>query len=156
MSARVLEDILRSLEFPSDSSTGLRIIILDEFQRALNDRIQDQFLIALEKYTNILLIFCLIDLKKVHEAFQQRPTVLKTKRPEIEELIPWLQKICTAEKIVVKDNSALEQVARSAHRLPRECLAFLEKAVWLGEPLSTALVKEIAQDHEDSKYSLDD
>jgi DNA polymerase III delta prime subunit len=154
MSARALEEILQSLRYPSDSSTGKRIIVLDEFQRALNEKMQDQFLVDLEKYRDILLIFCLIDLEKVHEAFRQRVTVLKTNPPEIEELVHWLQKICTAEGIIIKDNGALEQVAKSAKRLPRGCLAFLEKVSLLGEPLSTSLARELAEDNQDAKYTL--
>jgi len=154
MTAKILDEILLSLRFPSFSSTGLTIHILDEFQRA-SIPLQDKFLVPLEDYRNILLIFCLIDLDKVQQPFQQRVRVLMTKRPEIAELLPWLQKICTDKGIILKDSGALEQVARSADRLPRGCLSILEKALLLDEPVSTALVKELAQDLQESKYALE-
>jgi DNA polymerase III gamma/tau subunit len=115
----------------------------------------------LERQEDLLAIFCVIDLKKVTEAFRQRVTVLKTNPPEIDELIPWLQNICDLEGIIIKDKNALRQVASSANQLPRECLSLLEKVLFLKEPLTTILVKELAQDNQESydrgsQYSLAD
>jgi len=153
ITAKILDDILLSFRFPGFSSTGLIIHILDEFQRA-SIPLQDKFLIPLEDYRNILLIFCLIDLDKIQEPFRQRVRVLKTTRPEIPELLPWMQKICTDKEIILKDSGALGQVATSADRLPRGCLSLLEKALLWDEPLSTDLVRELAKDLQESKYRL--
>lgn len=152
-----LEDLLTSLRngWPSPR-IGLTIHILDEFQRT-TENLQEKFLIPLEIHKDILLIFCLIEIKTLTEAFRQRVMVLKTSRPEIDELLPWLQRICTAEAITIKDNNALRQVALTAGQLPRECLSLLEKVFLLGEPLSTTLVRELARDlQEDQGYTLAD
>jgi DNA polymerase III delta prime subunit len=110
--------------------------------------LQEKFLVPMEVYKDmdILLIFCLIDLTNIIQPFRDRVDVFKMKPPEIDELIPWLRKICAAEGITVRDNNALKQVAVSADRLPRACLSLLQQAYFLGEPLSTSLVKELAQD----------
>jgi hypothetical protein len=112
--------------------------------------LQERLLRPLETQKDLLAIFCVIDLKTVTQAFRQRVTVLKTNPPEIDELIPWLQKICDLEGIIVKDKSAIRQIASSANQLPRECLSLLEKGLFLNEPLTTTLVKELAQDNQES------
>ena len=91
------------------------------------------------------------------DAFRDRVTVLRTIPPKIEELVPWLKSICTTEKIIIKDNNALTQVARSGGRLPRESLSLLDKVAVLEEPLTTSLVKELAQDlHDNHGYTAVD
>lgn len=152
MSRRDLEDVLQSFRigFPV-SKTGLHIEIFDEFHRA-TEPLQDKFLIPLEVHKNILLIFCSIG-PKVSQAFRQRTLSLETKPPEIDELVPWLQKICKAENIVIKDSNALSEVAKIAHRLPRECLGLLETVYLIKEPLSTNLVRELSLD---DKYTIVD
>jgi hypothetical protein len=66
--------------------------VFEEFQRA-RPSFQEKLLRPLETDPYLLLIFCLIDLTRVEEAFQQRVTVLKTTRPEVDELASWLHKI---------------------------------------------------------------
>jgi DNA polymerase-3 subunit gamma/tau len=146
LTGRELDDIIQSLRigFPV-SRTGLHIHGFDEFHRA-REPLQDKFLVPLEQHKNILLLFCSIELNSIIPALRQRVMVLKTSPPEINELVPWLQRICTAEGITVRDSNALKQVALSADRLPRACLSLLQQAYFLGEPLSTSLVKELAQD----------
>jgi DNA polymerase III delta prime subunit len=134
------------------------IHIFDELDRA-KDSLQSRLLSHLEMKKNSLLIFSLIDLKKIDEAFRQRVTVLKTSRPEIEELIPWIGRICELEGIIVKGEDALRQLALAADRLPRVCLSFLQTLSYLDKSLTTSLVREIAQDnkgHEDggSRYRI--
>jgi DNA polymerase III gamma/tau subunit len=124
--------------------------IFDELDRA-KDSLQSRLLSHLEMKKDRLLIFSLIDLKKIDEAFQQRVTVLKTSRPEIEELIPWLERICASEGIVVKGEDALRQLGVAADRLPRSCLGLLQKISYLRKPLTTSLVREIAQDSRGSE-----
>jgi len=155
---KYMNHILESLVYtPAFSSMRLHIHVFDEFHRA-KVPVQEKLLKPLEDHSDLLLIFCLIDLKKVSEAFRQRVTVLKTSRPEVEDLIPWLQRICDSERIAIKDKGALRQIALSADRLPRECLSLLEKIYLLGEPMNTGLVKKIAQESDDhgTQYTLDD
>jgi DNA polymerase-3 subunit gamma/tau len=147
MAGKELDEVLRTLPFRIFSETGRQIHIFDEFGRT-KEPLQEKFLVPMEVYKDmdILLIFCLIDLTNIIQPFRDRVDVFKMKPPEIDELIPWLRKICAAEGITVRDNNALKQVAVSADRLPRACLSLLQQAYFLGEPLSTSLVKELAQD----------
>jgi replication-associated recombination protein RarA len=125
------------------------IHVFDEFHRT-KEPLQEKLLRPLERQKDLLAIFCVIGLNTVTQAFRQRVMPLQTKRPEIDELIPWLQKICDLEGIIVKDKSALRQIASSADQLPRECLSLLEKVLFLNEPLTTILVKELAQENQES------
>lgn len=143
-----MECILERLQFTYPSRLGRHVIIFDEFHRTM-EPVQEKFLMPLEVETDILLIFCLIDLHSISEAFRQRVMVLKTYRPEFEELIPWLQPICESEGIIVKDSNALKQVALCADRLPRECLSLLQTISLVGEPLTTSLVKEMIQNNQE-------
>jgi DNA polymerase-3 subunit gamma/tau len=157
MTGKELDEILRTLPFQIFSETGRQIHIFDEFGRT-KEPLQDKFLVPMEVYKEVLLIFCLIDLTNIIQPFRDRLDVFKTKPPEIDEIVPWLQRICNAEGITVRDNNALKQVALSADRLPRVCLSLLQQAYFLGEPLGTSLVKELAQDikssSDDPEYSL--
>jgi DNA polymerase III gamma/tau subunit len=74
--------------------------------------------------------------------------VLRTGRLEIDELIPWLKKICEIEGIVIKDSRAFKQIAIEADRLPRECLSILETIYHQKEPLTMDLVRDVAQDRQ--------
>lgn len=156
MTGRDLDEILKSLSYGfgpgvltfSASRTKLHIHTFDEFHRA-KEPLQDKFLIPLETYKDILLIFCSIELK-ISLAFRQRVLCLETKPPEVDELVPWLQSICKRENIFAKDGNALNEVTKSAHQLPRECLSILDQAYLIGEPISTSLVREIAQDMQGS------
>lgn len=121
------------------------IHVFDEFHRA-KEPLQEKFLRPLEVYKDLLAIFCIIGLEKVTEQFRQRVTKLSTEPPEIEELIPRLQKICDLEGIIVKGGDTLREVALSADQLPRDCLSLLEKAYFLKRPLTTVLVKELARE----------
>ncbi|MBM3282766.1 AAA family ATPase [Candidatus Gottesmanbacteria bacterium] len=79
VTGRELDDIIEALRkgFPL-SRAGIHINIFDEFHRA-REPLVDKFLVALEQCQDILLIFCLIDIKNIPQAFLQRVTVLKTK-----------------------------------------------------------------------------
>ena len=153
LTRRDLEDIRKSLDFGAQailtSDTKLQIHIFDESQRATQP-LQEKFLVPLETHKDILLIFCSIG-AKVSQAFSQRTLYLPTSPPEIGQLVPLLQKICKAENIVVADSNALIEVARNAHRLPRECLSLLEKIHLIKESLSTDLVRKLC---EDGKYTI--
>ena len=145
---RLEEIILHNLTY---STNKIKLAhIFDEFHR-IRDRGQDKFLKLLESKPRILFIFCLIDVSSVEEAFKQRVTILKTLPPEMDEIVPWLQKICGLEGIVVEDIGALRQLAKEADRLPRECLGALEKTSCLDEPLTIDLVKEIFGDKKSVK-----
>lgn len=138
-----------------------RIRILDEFDKA-QKTFQEKLLRILEfQYGNWLFIFCLIDLNKVSRPFRQRVTVLKTSQPELEELIPWLNRICDLEGINIGDKSALKQLALAANGLPRECLSLLQTISYLNNPLTTSLVKEVVRgirgtDDDVSRYKITD
>ncbi len=139
-----LEKILNSFRFVCPSKAGRHILIFDEFHR-LTWRLEDELLIPLEKQNNIILAFCLIDLKKVSQPLLQRVAVLETGKPEIEELIPWLKKICDTEGIQIIDPESLGQIALEADRLPRECLSILETIYYLGDGLTIDLVGEVVR-----------
>lgn len=143
-----LEDIRKSLDFCaqaiSASGVKLDIHIFDDFNRT-KEALQETFLVPLETHDDILLIFCSIG-AKVTRAFSQRTLYLPTSPPGIGELVHWMQKICRAEGIIIQDSDALNEVANSAHRLPRECLGLLEKVYLIKEPLSTGLIRKLCQD----------
>ncbi len=94
-----------------------------------------------------MLVFCLVDLTRLEEAFQQRVTILKTTRPELEELVSWLRRICSLERITVKDTRALKDLAIAAELFPRECLSFLQKISYLSNTLTVDLVKQVSKDN---------
>jgi DNA polymerase-3 subunit gamma/tau len=145
---RLEEIISHNLMYATDRIKNPHIF--DEFHR-IRDRGQDKFLKLLESKPAILFIFCLIDISSVEEAFKQRVTILKTLPPEMGEIVPWLQKICNLEGIIVEDIDTLQKLAEQAHRLPRECLGALEKISCLDEPLTIDLVKEIFADKKSVK-----
>lgn len=153
LTRRDLEDIRKSLDFGAQailtSDTELQIHIFDEFQRT-KENLQEKFLVPLDTHKDILLIFCSIG-AKVSQAFSQRTLCLRTSPPQIGQLIPWLERICKAEGIVIQDRDALSEVAKSANRLPRECLGLLEKIHLIKQPLSTSLVRDLCQD---SKFTI--
>jgi replication-associated recombination protein RarA len=131
------------------------ITIFDEFHRT-NEPLQEKLLDPLEFNNHMLLIFCAIDIKKISQAFLGRVLKLPVRPPEVDELIPWLRKICDSMEITVKGIDALPQLALSAGRIERDCLSFLEQARLRNEPLTTALVKEIAedQDYQAPEYTI--
>jgi replication-associated recombination protein RarA len=147
ITGKEVDKIIESLKVLTFTKSKLHIHFFDEFHRA-KEPLQEKFLIPLERIKDILLIFSLIDLKDVGEAFRQRVHVLKTYPPEIDELIPWLQLKCDSEEIRVMGNNALRSLAEAAGQLPRECLGFLEKVYYRGEPLTTSLMKELERDNE--------
>jgi hypothetical protein len=87
-------------------------------------------------------------IKAISPVFAQRIFRLSIRPPEIEELTSWLPKICDSEGITIKDRNGLRQPASSANRQPRECLNLLEMIYLSRQPLTTTLVKEVAQDQE--------
>jgi DNA polymerase III gamma/tau subunit len=147
ITGKEVDKIIESLKMLTFTKSKLHIHFFDEFHRA-REPIQEKFLTPLERMKDILLIFSLIDLKDVSEAFHQRVHVLKTHRPEIDELKQWLRGICDLEGITVVGDNALRELAEAADQLPRECLSLLEKVYYRGEPLTTSLVKELARDSE--------
>jgi DNA polymerase-3 subunit gamma/tau len=142
-----LVNIFSNVIFGDPSQKKYPLIrILDEFDK-LNKKFQEKLLRFVEfQDGSRFLIFCLIDLNKVSEAFRQRPTVLKTNQPQMEELIPWLKGICDLEGIPIEHSSALNQLILEANRLPRECLGLLQTISYLKKPLTTSLVKEVVRD----------
>jgi DNA polymerase-3 subunit gamma/tau len=139
---RLNEIINKCLGFHSLNKIEKNIFIFDEFHR-IRDRCQDKFLNPLIKSRHDLFIFCLIDLSQVESALQQRVIKFKTEPPTIEEIIPWLRRICDIEGITVKDEDALVYLVKEADRFPRECLKLLETFAVYGEPLTVNLVKRI-------------
>lgn len=132
--------------FPQNRVDKL-IHVFDEFQRA-KPSFQEKLLRQLETNPRLLLIFLLIDISRIEEPFRQRVLVLKTERPEIEEVIPWLRHICDLEQIAVKDDRALKELAITAGLLARECLGLLQKISYMDNILTTDLVKEAARDYQ--------
>jgi len=154
---KALDKIFSEFLFKPHTRINRNIHIFDEFHRT-RWPLQEKLLRPLEMAHHLLLIFCLIE-PKVGEAFRQRVMVLKTTKPEIDELTHWLEKICTSERITVKENNALRHLANAADRLPRECLSLLQKVCYLAEPLTGSLVEELIKGtpgvHEDTpKYVL--
>ena len=143
-----LEDLIKH-HFTVFSRTriGKNIHLFDEFQRA-RPSFQEKLLRQLETDPDLFLIFCLIDLTRVEEAFRQRVTILKTTRPDLDELVPWLRKICALERIIVKDSRALRDLVIAAELLPRECLSFLQKISYLGNTLTADHVKQVYRDNQ--------
>jgi hypothetical protein len=94
-------------------------------------------------------------LKKGHKGFVvhkgRTPSVGALRRPSVHHRAA---RFLADKGIILKDSGALEQVVRSADRLPRRCLAFLEKVSLLREPLSTSLARELAEDNQEVKYTL--
>jgi DNA polymerase-3 subunit gamma/tau len=140
-----LEQIIKFFSYAPQTRIGRQIHIFDEFHRT-REPLQDKLLTPLEFKKHLLLIFCLIDLKKITDAFRRRVTVLRTSSSEIDELIPWLEKVCNAEEIRVKDPRALRRVAIESGRAPGECLSVLETIYHLKEPMTVDLVRDVAQD----------
>ena len=147
MDKAYMDEVLKEIDRGGHLIANRRITIFDEFHRT-KEPLQEKLLAPLEFDNHILLIFCAIDIKKTSPAFKERVLILTIRPPEIDELIPWLRKICDSEGITTKDGNALKELALSAGRIERECLSFLEKAQLLEEPLTTDLVKEIAEDQE--------
>jgi DNA polymerase-3 subunit gamma/tau len=124
------------------------IHIFDQFDR-IRDRSQDKFLKQLEKRNpHILFIFCLVDISSIERLFRDRVTVLKTTRPVMEEILPWLEHICNAEGIAIKEKEALRYLAKDADFVERACLATLEKIVGLRQPVTVSLLRELSEDNE--------
>ena len=141
-----LDDLIRRHfnVFPQ-TRIGKNIHVFDEFQRA-QPQFQEKFLTELETNPDLLLIFSLIDISRVEEAFQQRVTALKTTRPELDELVSWLHDICSLENISVTDTEALRHLAITANLLPRECLRLLQTISYMSNSLTLSLVQEVFQD----------
>ena len=141
-----LDDLIRRYfnVFPQ-TRIGKNIHVFDEFQRA-QPQFREKFLTEMETNRDLLLIFSLIDISRVEDAFQQRVTILKTTRPEPEEMVSWLNRICFLEKITVKDSEALRHLAISANFLPRECLRLLQTISYMSNSLTLDLVQEASHD----------
>jgi DNA polymerase III gamma/tau subunit len=153
-----LEDLIkRYFNLFPQNRVDKRIHVFDEFQRA-RPSFQEKLLRQLDTNPNLLLIFLLIDASHVEEAFRQRVLVLKTERPEIQEVIPWLRRICSLEGIGVKDVKPLKDLAIAAELLPRECQSLLQKISYLSNTLTTDLVKQVSKDnrsvHEDASTPI--
>ena len=136
------------------------IHIFDQFDR-IRDRSQEKFLRQLETRPYLLFIFCLIDISPIEQAFKDRVTILKTTRPVMEEILPWLQHICDAEGIVIREKEALKYLAKDADFVPRACLATLEKILGYREPVTVALLRELSEekksvkDHDTNRRIID-
>lgn len=141
-----INDLIRNqLHFVHFNKIEKDIHIFDQFD-LIRDRRQDKFLMQLETKPYLLFIFCLINISSIDRVFKDRTTVLKTTRPEIKEIVPWLERICNAEEIVIQEKEALEHLAKKADCVPRACLATLEKIVVYGESISVSLLRELSDD----------
>lgn len=133
--------------YPPPLNSRYWIVLLQEFQRTA-PQVRDMFLDELEqRWRKVLFLFTVMDVKadKIDAAFRQRCTLIQTYPPEREEILPWLQKICSQEDIKVADNEIFELVADYASNVPRECLMILNKLKFTNEALTVALVREILQ-----------
>ncbi|HPD60852.1 MAG TPA: hypothetical protein PKV48_03720 [Thermodesulfobacteriota bacterium] len=145
-SEATIEDLLQHrIHFRSSNKIKKSIHIFDEFHRT-KPSTRDKFLRPLETSQHALFIFCLIDISSIESAFLQRVTRWKFIRPKINEIIPWLLRLCTEEGIVVQDNDALKYLAELADRIPRECLNLLQKIARFREPLTAELVQKLSTD----------
>ncbi len=140
---RIMRHNLLYLQF---GRLGKDIHIFDEFGRIL-ERSQEKFLRPLETNPHVIFIFCLIDISHLEKAFLQRcQLILKVNRPEIDEIIPWLERICECEGIIIKERDALMRLSNEADRTPRECLRLLQSISLLQEPLTVNIIKELSRD----------
>ena len=122
-----------------------QVIYYDEFQRA-KIPLQEMLLKALEgdPYPlNKLFIFSTTDPGKVDEGLLQRVLHLKLLPPSVQQLIPWLEKICNLESIPIEDKSALSLIAEECKCIPRVCLNFLfYHCILGGEPISRRIIEK--------------
>ncbi len=122
-----------------------QITYYDEFQR-VKIPVQEMLLKALEgdPYPlNKLFVFSTVEAEKVDEGLLQRVTHLKLVPPTVEQLTPWLEKICDRASILIEDRSALGLIAEDCKCIPRTCLKFLfEHCIPSEEPISRHLVQK--------------
>jgi DNA polymerase-3 subunit gamma/tau len=122
-----------------------KIIYYDELQR-VKIPAQEMFLKPLEgdpHPLNTLFIFSTADLGKVDKALLERVTLLSLLPPTVEQLIPWLEKICKRASIHIEDKFALSLIAEDCKCIPRTCLNFLFEHCILGEqPISRQIVEK--------------
>lgn len=112
-----------------------RIIYYDELQR-VKIPAQEMFLKPLEgdpHRLNALLIFSTADLEKVDKALLERVIHLKLLPPTVDQLVPWLEKICKLESIHIEDKPVLSMIAEHCKCIPRACLNFLLEHCILGK-----------------------
>ena len=148
MDEKTLNDLIYShLHYIHFNRIKKDIHIFDHFD-CIRDRSQDKFLRQLETRPYLLFIFCLIDISPIERPFKDRVTILKTVRPTMDEILPWLKYICHTEGIVLKQKRALQHLVEEADLVPRACLATLEKIVGLREPITFALLRELSEDNE--------
>ena len=139
---RIIKNDLLYIQF---GRLGKDIHIFDEFGRIVGGS-QQKFLTPLEKNPHVIFIFCQIDISSLEDAFQQRcQLILKVTRPEMDEIIPWLERICELEGITIKEREALMRLSGEADRTPRECLRLLQNISLLQEPLTVNMIKEISR-----------
>lgn len=144
LTGKALRSIIREVEVPPWwSEIDLHTNVFEEFD-LIKPSLQEEFLTPLE-IRDAIFIFLLIDLNKIIPPLRQRVSILKIDPPEFEEVIPWLQRICKEEGIVVEDVRALERLAYCADRLPRESLRLLQEIFYLGEPVSLNSLKEVVR-----------
>jgi len=149
-----LDDLIKHhLNYFSWTKIEKTVHIFDEFHR-IRDRSQDKFLKPLEKPRSNLFIFCLIDISDFEMALRQQVTIFRTECPSLEEIIPWLRRICDEKGMAILEPEALIQVAIEADRLPRECLRILHEIRMLQEPLTVSLVKEMSVAKTSSKDNV--
>jgi DNA polymerase III gamma/tau subunit len=126
------------------SYLAFKITYYDEFQR-VKIPAQEMLLKALEgdPYPlNKLFIFSTKEPEKVDGGLLQRVTHLKLIPPTVEQLIPWLEKICNWAPIHVEDKTALGLIAEDCNRIPRVCLNFLfDHCILEGQSISKKIVE---------------
>ena len=139
---RIMKNDLLYIQF---GKLGKDFHIFDEFGRIVGGS-QQKFLMPLEKNPHVIFIFCQIDISSLEDAFQQRcQLILKITRPEMDEIIPWLEGICEREGIPIKEREALTRLSSEADRTPRECLRLLQNISLLQEPLTVSMIKELSR-----------
>lgn len=128
------------------SYVAFKIVYYDELHRA-KIPLQEMLLKALEGDPwplNIFFIFSTFDLERVEGALIKRVTHIKLIPPTVEQVIPWLEKICNLESIPIEDRSALGLIAEDCKCIPRDCLNFLfDHCVLLDQPVSKKIVGRV-------------
>jgi len=148
LDANRLTEILReNTNLCCSNRIGRQVLIFDEFHRVAERRLQDKFLRKIETCRD-LFIFTLIDLSCIEGAFKDRATILKTTPPKMEEVLPWLESICNAERIIIKEKEALKGLAEESRLIPRSCLGMLQLILGLKEPITVDLINQLSENRE--------
>lgn len=81
-----------------------RLVIIDDIDNS-TDKIQNIISWMMEKYSNILFAFTCTDNSNINNTIQSRCLTLKLSKPTDNELVHYLQNICTKENVTVDEES---------------------------------------------------